>query len=309
MTSRHGSRSSSRPAARVVARAHAKVNLDLRVLGTRPTATTSCGPSSSRSSCTTADGGARARPASCCAAGPGRADRRAQPRRGARRGALAGARSYRRSGDTAITLEKAIPMEADSAAAAPTRPRPSRRWRGSGAARRCRCCARSGPVSAPTCPFFLSGGTALGLGRGDEIYPLVDLPPHWVVVVRPPFGVSTGGLRLVRRGPRGGAPRAARDLQMLPVPWPSRAAQMVNDLEPPVMRRHPEIRRSRQALRDAGPSRPRCRAAARRFSGCFGPGRRRRGRSGRWRAAAAGHPDPHAVARRARAPRSRAAPV
>ena len=26
-------------------------------------------------------------------------------------------------------------------------------------------------------PFFLSGGTALGLGRGDEIYPLADLPP------------------------------------------------------------------------------------------------------------------------------------
>ena len=40
-------------------------------------------------------------------------------------------------------------------------------------------------------PFFLSGGTALGLGRGEEIYPLVDLPPHWIVVVRPPFGVST----------------------------------------------------------------------------------------------------------------------
>ena len=40
-------------------------------------------------------------------------------------------------------------------------------------------------------PFFLSGGTALGLGRGEEIYPLVDLPPHFVVIVRPPFGVST----------------------------------------------------------------------------------------------------------------------
>src|SRR5262249_25080840 len=28
-------------------------------------------------------------------------------------------------------------------------------------------------------PFFLSGGTALGLGRGEEIYPLVDLPRHY----------------------------------------------------------------------------------------------------------------------------------
>ena len=57
-------------------------------------------------------------------------------------------------------------------------------------------------------PFFLSGGTALGLGRGEEIYPLVDLPPHWIVIVRPPFGVSTAeAYALVRRGPRR---RAAR---------------------------------------------------------------------------------------------------
>src|SRR5205814_5859 len=27
-------------------------------------------------------------------------------------------------------------------------------------------------------PFFLSGGTALGLGRGEEVYPLADLPRH-----------------------------------------------------------------------------------------------------------------------------------
>ena len=40
-------------------------------------------------------------------------------------------------------------------------------------------------------PFFLVGGTALGLGRGDDIYPLVDLPRTYVVMVRPQFGVST----------------------------------------------------------------------------------------------------------------------
>jgi 4-diphosphocytidyl-2C-methyl-D-erythritol kinase len=39
--------------------------------------------------------------------------------------------------------------------------------------------------------FFLSGGTALGLGRGDEIYPLADLPRHWIVLLVPGFGVST----------------------------------------------------------------------------------------------------------------------
>src|SRR5918995_3042883 len=40
-------------------------------------------------------------------------------------------------------------------------------------------------------PFFLAGGTALGLGRGEEIYPLADLPRHWIVLLVPGFGVST----------------------------------------------------------------------------------------------------------------------
>ena len=40
-------------------------------------------------------------------------------------------------------------------------------------------------------PFFLSGGTALGLGRGDEVYPLADLPRHWIVLLMPGFGVPS----------------------------------------------------------------------------------------------------------------------
>jgi 4-diphosphocytidyl-2C-methyl-D-erythritol kinase len=46
--------------------------------------------------------------------------------------------------------------------------------------------------------------------------------------------------------------REPRELQVLPVPWPSRAAQMVNDLEPPVVRRHPEITAIKGALRESG---------------------------------------------------------
>ena len=40
-------------------------------------------------------------------------------------------------------------------------------------------------------PFFLEGGTALGLERGDVLFPLVDHPAAWVTLVLPPFGVST----------------------------------------------------------------------------------------------------------------------
>ncbi|MGB8889539.1 MAG: 4-(cytidine 5'-diphospho)-2-C-methyl-D-erythritol kinase [Candidatus Korobacteraceae bacterium] len=40
-------------------------------------------------------------------------------------------------------------------------------------------------------PLFLIGGTVLGVGRGEEVYPLPDLPTQHVVVVTPPIGVST----------------------------------------------------------------------------------------------------------------------
>lgn len=39
--------------------------------------------------------------------------------------------------------------------------------------------------------FFLHGGTAVGMGRGTELYPLPDQPPRPVLVVSPGFHVST----------------------------------------------------------------------------------------------------------------------
>ncbi|MGH9669372.1 MAG: 4-(cytidine 5'-diphospho)-2-C-methyl-D-erythritol kinase [Terriglobales bacterium] len=40
-------------------------------------------------------------------------------------------------------------------------------------------------------PLFLVGGTVLGLGRGQEVYPLEDLPPLACVVATPEISVST----------------------------------------------------------------------------------------------------------------------
>ena len=40
-------------------------------------------------------------------------------------------------------------------------------------------------------PLFLIGGTVLGLGRGEEVYALPDLPALPLVVVIPAVGVST----------------------------------------------------------------------------------------------------------------------
>jgi 4-diphosphocytidyl-2-C-methyl-D-erythritol kinase len=40
-------------------------------------------------------------------------------------------------------------------------------------------------------PLFLIGGAVLGLGRGEEVYPLPDFPPHDCVVATPDVSVST----------------------------------------------------------------------------------------------------------------------
>jgi 4-diphosphocytidyl-2-C-methyl-D-erythritol kinase len=101
-------------------------------------------------------------------------------------------------------------------------------------------------------PFFLSGGTALGLGRGDEVYPLADLPRHWVVLVLPGFGVSSRDAYAWYDDERGLARAGGREPQYVPGPWPSRAAQMINDLEAPIARHHPEIDQMKAALKRAG---------------------------------------------------------
>lgn len=100
-------------------------------------------------------------------------------------------------------------------------------------------------------PFFLVGGTALGLGRGDDIYPLADLPRTYVVIVRPQFGVSTvEAYGWYDSEPR----RTVRDSgrKTLPDRWPEWAMNLRNDLEPAVTRHHPTIGRIKHALLDAG---------------------------------------------------------
>ena len=156
--------------------------------------------------------------------------------------------------DVTIRLHKRIPLQAGlgggSANAAATLLALARLWRVPVRANQLTDIAATLGADVP---FFLSGGTALGLGRGDEVYPLADLPRHWIVLLIPGFGVSTADAyawydseREMARGVSG------REPQVVPGPWPSRAAQMINDLEAPIARHHPEIDQMRTALRRAG---------------------------------------------------------
>jgi 4-diphosphocytidyl-2-C-methyl-D-erythritol kinase len=108
-------------------------------------------------------------------------------------------------------------------------------------------------------PYFLAGGTALGVERGDRLFPLVDAKPAWVVVARPDFGVSTpDAYRWLdeRQGERSQARRAGG-------PYGDGG----NDLEGPVARRHPAIARLVRGLRRGG---ARWAAMSGSGSACFG---------------------------------------
>lgn len=94
--------------------------------------------------------------------------------------------------------------------------------------------------------FFLAGGTVLGVERGDLLFPLVDAPRAWVVLARPDFGVSTteaygwwDAAWLAAGGQVSGGLGSSRS---------SRKDERVNDLQGPVVERHPRILRLVRAL-------------------------------------------------------------
>jgi len=85
-------------------------------------------------------------------------------------------------------------------------------------------------------PYFLEGGTALGLNRGDVLVPLDDIARAWVVLVVPDFGVST-------KDAFGWWDASSR-----------RRSRGANDLEAVVAARHPIVRRLIRNLRREGAS-------------------------------------------------------
>jgi len=103
-------------------------------------------------------------------------------------------------------------------------------------------------------PYFLEGGTVLGLERGDVLFPLLDRPHEWVTLIVPPFRVSTKDAYAWwdadRKNRVGADLRVGRGADTSVGPYSDNR----NDLERPVAKRHPEIARLVGALRGAGAS-------------------------------------------------------
>jgi 4-diphosphocytidyl-2-C-methyl-D-erythritol kinase len=97
--------------------------------------------------------------------------------------------------------------------------------------------------------FFLLGGTAVGIGRGDELFPLQDRPPRTGILIAPGLHVDTA--------------QAYRDLSPKlrdsPIAEKRQTFQRSvagmpgeNDFEPVVFEQHPPLRRLKKRLMRAG---------------------------------------------------------
>jgi len=115
-------------------------------------------------------------------------------------------------------------------------------------------------------PFFLDGGTALALGRGEELYPLPTPKQRLAVVVTPGISVSTPeAFRALKRGPldaltftelsnriknlRGMMSALGVSLVSGSPDWREFSE---NDFETAVFERHPQLGEIRERLAQAG---------------------------------------------------------
>lgn len=118
-------------------------------------------------------------------------------------------------------------------------------------------------------PFFLYGGTALGLGRGTELYPLPDQPPAYATVVASGIHVSTreAYCRLNRPAEFSGSSSVTNALtspdtslilrEFQTVAWgldrfPASQLALHNDFEDAVFGAHPELAAFLRKLRRLG---------------------------------------------------------
>ena len=103
-------------------------------------------------------------------------------------------------------------------------------------------------------PLFLLGGRVLGCGRGEEVYPLSDLPSRSCLVIFPGFSVSTAeayrqaGSRLTEPGATAYSSNFGAWPQFPLISW----GPAENDFEPVVFARWPELARCKRRLIRAG---------------------------------------------------------
>ena len=101
-------------------------------------------------------------------------------------------------------------------------------------------------------PFFLFGGRALAVNRGDEIYPLPDTRKQSIVVISPrDIGVSTKDAYQWISAELTNRTEPPKIWGFCALCW-SRQGRVANDFEQPVFSRHPRLKEIRDGLLERG---------------------------------------------------------
>jgi 4-diphosphocytidyl-2-C-methyl-D-erythritol kinase len=101
-------------------------------------------------------------------------------------------------------------------------------------------------------PFFLVAGTALGLGRGEEVYPLPDMKMTNIVIVKPRASVSTADAYRWFDEEHSATPAIAGSADEIDTGWGTGPLALYNDLQAPVTKRTPEVAEAIEWLRREG---------------------------------------------------------
>jgi len=108
-------------------------------------------------------------------------------------------------------------------------------------------------------PFFLLGGRALGVGKGDEIYPLPDVPKKTLLIVSPKdIHVPTpDAYRWLHAPELASLTKSAANhklFEFCALCWSALGGPLSNDFENAVFRRHPRLNQIRRVLLQGGAS-------------------------------------------------------
>jgi 4-diphosphocytidyl-2-C-methyl-D-erythritol kinase len=105
-------------------------------------------------------------------------------------------------------------------------------------------------------PFFLFGGRALGIGKGDEIYPLPDIQKQFLLVVSPEkIHVPTPDAYRWVQARRLGLTKPRENSKLWKFCaqcWSTQGSGLSNDFERPVFRRHPRLGQIKRILLQRG---------------------------------------------------------
>lgn len=106
-------------------------------------------------------------------------------------------------------------------------------------------------------PFFFIGGTCLGVGRGDEIYPLADINEEFLLLVNAGIAVPTRDVyanlppELTKQSAVAKMPLSL-EAAYAAIARPGESLPLSNDLESPVFVRHPLLIEIKERLKRTG---------------------------------------------------------